>query len=286
MTTAKHAIRAVMPAILSRVPDVRGRGRMTLLLDRFLTDEHDPGSFQTVGRINGGFPFALDLRPWGQKFAYYYRSWEADLLRVLKELYRGGWFIDVGSSLGLYVVCMSDVVRAHGGRIASIEPVAFNLDRQLRNIALNGIADLVDCVSVALGSKAGSVRLAVDPLRADNNAIVTADGDVAAEMTTLDALSSARKWTGIGAIKMDVEGYEPKVIEGARDFIAREHPPILAEFNRERMDINGFSMDEPWDFLDAQGYLAYRLESGRLRRIESPQRYENLFFIPRETATR
>jgi len=283
MTRGRNAVRAVLPAILSRVPDVRGRGRVTLLLDRILTDERDPRSFQTVGRLNGGFPFAFDLRPWGQKFAYYYRSWEADLLRILRELYRGGWFIDVGSSLGLYVVCMSDRVRAHGGRIASIEPVAFNLERQLQNIAMNGIADVVECVRIAVGAESGSVRLAVDPLRADNNAIVTPDGAVAVEMMTLDTLCATRKWEGIGAIKMDVEGYEPKVIEGGRDVIARERPPILAEFNRERMAINGFSMDGPWDFLHAQGYDAYRLDSGRLRRIESPQRYENLFFIPRDT---
>jgi FkbM family methyltransferase len=284
--TTRKAVRAALPAILSRLPDVRGRGRVTLLLDRVLTDEREPQSFQTVGQLNGGFPFAFDLRPWGQKFAYYYRCWEADLVRALKGLYRGGWFIDVGSSLGLYVVCMSDRVRAQGGRIASIEPVPFNLDRQMQNIALNGIGDLVDCVSIALGAEAGSVRLSVDPLGADNNAIVTPDGAISVEMMTLDRLCSTREWKGIGAIKMDVEGYEPKVIAGGRDVIARERPPILAEFNRERMAINGFSMEEPWDFLRAQGYEAYRLESGRLRRIESPQRFENLFFVPKEVAMR
>src|ERR1043166_1808635 len=126
----RNALRAVVAAAIARMPDMRGRGRVTLLLDRLLTDSADPRSYETIGELNGGFRFAFDLRPWGQKFAYYYRSWEADYVRVLRGLYRGGWFVDVGSSLGLYVVSLSDLVRAAGGRIASIEPIPFNKRRQ------------------------------------------------------------------------------------------------------------------------------------------------------------
>ena len=278
--TMRKAIRTLLPPFLSRLPDVRGRGRMTLLIDRLLTDEKDPDSYNTIGILNGNVRFQFDLRPWGQKFAYYYRSWESNAISTFRALYRGGWFIDVGSSLGLYVVCMADVVRARGGRIAAIEPVPFNRDRQNINVALNNAQDLVEYAAVALGSEPGQIRLAVDPLHADNNAYFSDDGDVEVEVVTLDALCASRRWSPVGAIKMDVEGYEPKVFEGARETVTRDRPVILAEFNRERMAINGFSIAPSWDFLHGNEYRAYVLERGYLQQIDDPGSHENLFFIP------
>ena len=277
---ARNALRSAIAAGIAHLPDVRGRGRVTLLLDRLLTDSDDPQSYETVGHLNGAFRFAFDLRPWGQKFAYYYRRWEDDYVEVLRGLYRGGWFIDVGSSLGLYVVCLSDLVRAAGGRIASIEPVPFNKKRQVVNVRLNGIDDLVEYADVALGAEAGRVFLAVDPTHADNNAFVSTVGDVEVPVVTLDQLCRDRGWRGVGAIKMDVEGYEPRIIEGGRETIARERPPILAEFNRERMVINGFTIDDSWNFLHSLGYRAFRLDRRRLVPIDAPGEHQNLFFVP------
>lgn len=257
---------------------------MILLLDRLLTDTSDPRSYETGGTLNGGVPFHFDLRPWGQKFAYYYRQWERDYISTLTSLYRGGWLVDVGSSLGLYVVCMAGAVRSAGGRIASIEPVPFNAERQKINIELNGVADLVEVAGVALGSAPGHVFLAVDPSHADNNAFINSEGGIEAEVVTLDALASRRKWSPIGAIKIDVEGYEPEVLAGATETIARDRPVLLAELNRERMAINGFTIDRSWTLLRDLGYRAYVLDRGRLLQITDPGSHENLFFVPESTA--
>jgi FkbM family methyltransferase len=283
MMRTRDAVRSAVAAGIALLPDVRGRGRVTLFIDRLLTNPNDPRSYETIGRINGGFRFAFDLRPWGQKFAYYYRSWEPDYVATLRTLYSGGWFVDVGSSLGLYVVSLSDLVRAARGRIASIEPVPFNKRRQEVNVRLNGIEDLVEYADVALGAEPGSVFLAVDPTHADNNAFISREGDVEVPVVTLDQLCRDRGWRGIGAIKMDLEGYEPRVIEGGRETIARERPPILAEFNRERMAINGFTIDDSWNFLGSLGYRAFRLERAHLIAIDAPERHQNLFFVPEGT---
>jgi FkbM family methyltransferase len=280
----RTGLRAILPSVLSRLPAIRGRGRATLLLDRVVTDSGDPRSYETIGTLNDGVRFQFDLRPWGQKFAYYYRTWEEDEIRTLRSLYRGGWFVDVGSSLGLYVVCMADRVRAAGGQIGSIEPVPFNVERQRRNIALNGIDDLVEIAPLAVGAQEGRVFLALDPLHADNNAFVAEAGEIEVPLVTLDALVTHRQWSPIGALKMDVEGYEAAVIAGARQTIAREMPIILAEFNRERMAINGFTMDESWTFLAGLGYEAFVLDGGQLVLLQKPGVHENLFFIPSSRA--
>lgn len=270
----KKSIRNLLPAVLSRLPDVHGRGRLTLLLDKLLTGEDDPVA---VGLVNG-FPFELDLRPWGQKFAFYYREWEGDLIATFRDLYRGsgGDFLDVGSSLGLYVVGLGDLVHRAGARIRAIEPLPRNRERQARNIALNHLEDLVDVYPVALGAERMQVLISVEG--SDNNGIISPQGTVCCEVVPLDEL--ARDWPRIGAMKIDVEGYEPKVIEGGKATIARDLPIILAEFNRERMTINQFAIEPSWNFLHGLGYRAFRLEGRELVALARPGAFENLFFLP------
>src|SRR6266403_780629 len=278
-------IRSLLPFCLANTPNFKGKGRITLVLDSFLTNSRDPRSYRVSGYLNEDIRFNFDLRPWGQKFAFYYRDWEGEYIHVLRRLYSGGVFVDVGSSLGLYAVSMGNEVRRLGGSIISIEPVPFNLERQRKNVTANHLDDLVTYIPCALGKEQTRVRIQTDPLEADNNAIITDEGDLEIIVRPLDDLASEGKWGRIGLIKMDVEGYEPMVIEGARATLQRDRPIILAEFLRERMDMNGFSMSNSWRFLvDELDYICYFVSGrrGKLRVLGSPGRAENLLFIPRD----
>ena len=274
----RTAIRRLLPPLLSRLPRFRGIGRVTLALDALLTDRADPSSYIVEGVLNGGFHFLFDLRSWGQKFAFYYRDMEAEYVDALRRLYDGGIFADVGSSIGLYAVCLADVVRARGGRVAAFEPVAFNRERQQANIALNHAADVVDVYPFALGASDAVLRMAGDRTRADNNAFLTASGDIEVEVRRLDDV--ARDWPPIGLMKIDIEGYEPEMLKGARATIERDRPIVFAEFNRERMAINGFTMDESWQWFSERAYRCFRLRNGALAELDAPGAHENLFFIP------
>jgi methyltransferase, FkbM family len=278
----RHRVRETARWLLVHTPAFRGKGRITLALDRVLTNTRDPRSFQTTGLLLGRFPFHFDLRPWGQKFAYYYGEWERELIEAFRGLYSGGTFVDVGSSLGLYVVCMSDVVRAAGGKIVSIEPVPQNLGRQKENVVLNGIADLVEYIPFCIGAERGLVHLVTDEVGGDNNAFIATTGGLACDVVPLDELADERGWPRIGAIKIDVEGYDPLVIEGARRCIERDRPVILAELNRERMAINGLSIDRTWTLFRELRYHAFRIERGTLCPLSEPAAHENLFFVPEE----
>jgi FkbM family methyltransferase len=275
-----EALRRGARALLSHTRHFRGKGRITLAIDRLVTNSNDPDSYNTVGLLLGRFPFHFDLRPWGQKFAFYYGEWEGGLIVAFRNLYRGGLFVDVGSSLGLYVVCMTDLVRAAGERIVSIEPVPRNLARQRDNIDLNRISDVVDIVPICVGAERGVVHLVVDEAGGDNNAFIARSGGIACDVVPLDELAAERDWPRIGAMKIDVEGYDPFVIEGARRRIERDRPILLVEFNRERMAINELAIEPSWTFLRGLGYRAFRLEGDALVPLSEAGAYENLFFVP------
>jgi len=258
----------------------RGKGRLLLLADACLTDPSDADSYMVVDTINSLARFRFDLRPWGQKFAYYYGEMEREYILAVRELYRGGVFVDVGSSLGLYVVCLGDLVAADGASMISIEPVAQNLARQKDNVDLNRYQQLVSYHQVALGSAAGELRISFDAESGDNNAIIGVHGGMTVPVTTLDRLAIESGCGRIGLIKIDVEGYEPEVVAGARETIQRDRPVVLAEFNRERMAINGFDMAPSWAFFIDCGYRAYRLSAGKLVPLPQPGTVENIFFVP------
>lgn len=270
-----------MAAWMFRVtPGFRGKGRLVLLADAMLTKSTHADSYVVIGRINLLATMHFDLRPWGQKFAYYYGEWEREYIELSRQLYAGGAFVDVGSSLGLYVICLGDLVRRAGGVVISVEPVAFNMDRQKANVALNGLESCIRYFPVALGASAGEVTVITDPKQSDNNAMVATDGDLKVPVVTMDSLVQEADVGKIGFIKIDVEGYEPMVIEGARSVISRDHPIIFAEFNRERMQINGFDIAPSWRLLVDQGYRAFSVRAGRLAQLDEPGEAENIFFLP------
>lgn len=274
----RNAVRRLLPPVLSRLPRFRGKGRITLAIDALLTNRRDPASYLAEGTLNGGCRFLFDLRGWGQKFAFYYRDMEGEYVGALRRLYDGGVFVDVGSSVGLYAVCLAGVVRARGGRIAAFEPVPFNRERQAANIALSGAEDVVDVYPFALGAADAVLHMAGDPQRADNNAFIAAAGDIEVQVRRLDDVASG--WPRIGMMKIDIEGYEPEMLKGARATIERDRPLLFAEFNRERMAINGFTIDETWQWLAERAYRFYVLRNGSFVELKAPGEHENLFILP------
>ncbi len=275
-----NVLRQMVAWMFRVTPRFRGKGRLVLWIDSLLTRSTHAASYVAIGPINRLATMRFDLRPWGQKFAYYYGEWEREYIELSRQLYAGGAFVDVGSSLGLYVICLSDLVRRSGSLVISVEPVAFNLDRQKANVALNHLESCVRYFPVALGASAGELSVVTDPKESDNNAMIAAEGDLKVPVVTMDSLVREADVGRIGFIKIDVEGYEPMVIAGARAVIERDQPIIFAEFNRERMHINGFDMALSWRFLMDQGYRAFSVRAGRLAHLDEPGEVENIFFLP------
>src|SRR5262245_48511002 len=125
----RQRLRGALRWISCATPQFRGKGRIVVACDRVLTDYHAARSYSVVPQINGLAMLELDLRSFGQRFAYYYGELERDLIAVCRRFYTGGSFVDVGSSLGLYCVCLGDLVANAGARIISVEPLDFNVKR-------------------------------------------------------------------------------------------------------------------------------------------------------------
>ncbi|TJW06555.1 MAG: FkbM family methyltransferase [Mesorhizobium sp.] len=138
--------------------------------------------------------------------------------------------IDVGANIGITTIIGAACV-PHG-RVISLEPSprAFTC---LRAVAVEN--NLLNCaaLNVAASAEPGTVSFVESPFLAGSYiGGATRDAkttDVSA--ITLDSLIDSHDLTRVDLIKIDVEGFELDVLQGATDIIERFNPVFVMEFN-------------------------------------------------------
>lgn len=160
-----------------------------------------------------------------------YGEWaEPELAFIAQFLKPGDVVLDVGAHIGTHAVFFAQRVGARG-RVFAFEPQRLSFHLLCANAALNNQMNL-KCLNMAIGARAGTIEVPiVDPTREFNFGSLSLNTGLAGEpvqMTTIDALKLAK----CDFIKIDVEGLEGEVLEGARETIARYRPALFLEANR------------------------------------------------------
>lgn len=127
-----------------------------------------------------------------------------------------GVFIDIGANVGLFSLFLAGQAAA-GTTIVSIEPHPSLFRRMAYNFrGLEGARREIDIrpVEAAVGDGAGTAYLASDADHLGGGTVATACAEdaVAVAMTTLRLLIEEERLNAIRAIKIDVEGYEDRVL--------------------------------------------------------------------------
>jgi FkbM family methyltransferase len=176
---------------------------------------------------------------------------------ILQRLQPGDWAMDVGANTGIIT---GQLCRAVGpsGRVTALEPLPGNASalRQLR--AANGL-DQLEVLEVAAGAAATRLALRVPPAENSGWASFSATwlhGDtVEVEVASLEAIVDERPGR-LSFIKIDVEGYEPEVLEGARGALAEHRPVVVMEFNDPLLKDRGSSSADLLALCVSLGYTA------------------------------
>lgn len=134
---------------------------------------------------------------------------------LLHALRPSDTFFDIGANVGSYTVLASG---AAGARTVAIEPVPSAFGDLVNNIRLNGLGDRVTLLNIGLSHEPGTLHFSTsrDTM---NSVLVEGEGGEAAAVAVkpLDDLVGA----GVPfAVKIDVEGYEYAVLQGAKQTLA------------------------------------------------------------------
>jgi FkbM family methyltransferase len=141
-----------------------------------------------------------------------------DMAFLLHVLRPDDTFVDVGANVGSYTVLASGEA---GARSISIEPVPETFQHLLDNIFVNRLHDRVIAHNCAIGSAKGTVRFTVDSDTKNHVVVKTAPeiGGAGIAVRTLDEILSGESPR---MLKIDVEGFEAHVIQGASGVLAGE----------------------------------------------------------------
>jgi FkbM family methyltransferase len=172
--------------------------------------------------------------------------------------------LDIGASLGLWTVALAGAAAVKGARVWAFEPHPTNHRWLHENIRLNRFASIVTVHETALGDAAGMVTMAAVGSNGGNAVIVEGSEPhgVFVPVATLDSMTLPAR---VSAIKIDVEGYEVRVLHGAMETIGRDRPIIFGEFNTVLLRERGDDLQTLLAGLRDIGYDVFAVEHLRTR---------------------
>lgn len=159
-----------------------------------------------------------------------YEATELDLLESILE--PGMVVVDVGANNGAYT-CISSQHVGPDGRVIAIEPVAENLDLLQQSVALNqACTQNVTIIAAAAGADDGTIRIHLDDGNSGTHS-VGGNGERWQDvpMRPISDIVHDEQLEFLDVMKIDVEGFEPQVLEGAREALRRFTPTLLCEFD-------------------------------------------------------
>lgn len=162
-----------------------------------------------------------------------------DMAFLLHFLRPEDLFVDIGANVGSYTVLASGHV---GSGTITIEPVPSTFKRLQNNIAINFLDGLITSYNVGIGSKSGVLSFTSD-LDTVNHVVLdsTSTNSIEVKIETLDHLVNGLHPS---LIKIDVEGFESEVLEGATAILNDDQlKAIIIELNGSGIAY-GFSDDE------------------------------------------
>jgi len=189
-----------------------------------------------------------------------YRREETFFRRYLQH---GDTVIDAGANVGVFTLMFSVLVGPKG-RVYAVEPHP-RICRYLRgNLALNRTGN-VSVFNVALGEANGEARLSDNSKSDDVNTVIADTRGIQVPMRRLDDLGIADK--SISLLKIDVEGYEKYVIEGARGILENVRC-IYFEAIESNCAKFGYGLGELIGKLEELGYCVFELCGDDVREVK------------------
>lgn len=182
--------------------------------------------------------------------------------------------VDIGANMGFYTIWFSKFTQ----KIISFEPDAANFQRLNRNISLNGSLQTM-ALNIALGSEEGSVNFTQN--RDGENHISLSENNDTGRVSCrrLDNVLAEAGINNVRYMKVDVEGFELAVLEGAGDLLREKKVDLIqVEINAALLN-SGSTVNELLEFISHIGYdlYSYDVDDRKLNPEQySPDR-ENYF---------
>jgi FkbM family methyltransferase len=208
----------------------------------------------------------------GQRIALEkYEPYETQL--ILRQARVGDVVVDVGANIGYYTVLLADKV-GKNGKVYAFEPDKTNFEILGKNIKENNLKNVV-VINAAVGSKEGKLKLRKSKENFGDHKLYGNDREFeTVKIINLDKYFGNEK---IDLLKIDTQGWEPEVIEGAKELIRKNKPVMFLEYSPASYKIAKLNGRKMVDFLrkiykkiwwiDEWLYIYKNLSQGKIDKI-------------------
>ncbi|HVU32058.1 MAG TPA: FkbM family methyltransferase [Opitutaceae bacterium] len=203
-------------------------------------------------------------------------NWNRDLFTFLNVVRRGDTVFDVGANEGLFTEAFARIVGPQGA-VYGFEPVPPTFERLARRFPDRARWRQVHLEPVAVGNTTGLVQLHMPGEDSGQASLrVHTDGSWSARnpvqsftcrCTTLDEFAARQGVQRIDLLKVDVEGAELLVLQGARAILRQQRPILFLEIWDHWMKSFGYQPSDVAACLEDAGYDTLVVVADRIQVI-------------------
>lgn len=170
----------------------------------------------------------------------------------------GGVFLDIGANIGWYSLVAGAIV-GREGMVLAVEPEPRNLKLLQTNLQRN-CASPFRIFPYALGEETSRADLHLSPDNFGDHSLFqtgsqTSRHKVGIDVRRLDNLISPEEFSQVQLLKIDTQGYEPRILSSLEGLLKQHRPPMMVEFSPSHIYQCGSSPFEIFAFLEKQRYL-------------------------------
>lgn len=191
---------------------------------------------------------------WQYEF-YMFDFLEKNMIETL-----GKTIVDVGANNGNFAIDFAHLV-GDEGKVYSFEPQRLIYYQLCGNVFANGL-DNVYCYNVAVGDSNEQVFIG-SPNYHDQGHVNFGDVRVGQSGQLVDQKRlDDFEFEDLIFIKIDVQGYEEHVIDGAINTINKHRPYLFVEFEQDLLKSMGASEETLTSKIESLGYVVKRFQEG------------------------
>jgi len=201
-----------------------------------------------------GIWYRLDLSKLVHAQIYYYGYWEKYTSLILEKYIKPDMTVlDIGASTGVHTLRMAKL--ANHGLVYAFEPSDWMYERLLRNINLNNFRNIIT-EKIALGDETKTAPyLSEQHDRVDKKP--NPRETIQIQYMKLDDYFAEGRIKALDFIKMDVDGFECRILEGGIETIKKYKPLMIIEIGKNIQEAYGRSLRKMIDLLSSLGYKFY-----------------------------
>jgi len=192
---------------------------------------------------------------------YWLGTYELDKQKVfIEKVKKGDVVFDIGAQSGFYSLLAAEL-SGENGKVFSFEPLPQNIFYLKKNIEINNCQN-IKVIEAAVSENSGILKFE----RGNNNFTgrIGEAGDLEVRAVSIDDMVNKKILVAPNVMKIDVEGAELAVLNGAANVLEKYHPVILLAIHR----LSGNIHQDCCNFLKNLGYSLESLSSEDIEKAD------------------